>query len=241
MTALRNGRAFVLLCSAAAVAGAVCFAIAPNLARADDKTVATQLPPAPIDFTDPAAQLSGESAQINVTTSDEAPARYLPVGRQDDPAPSGARNYELQVTASGDSVGVPLDLSIAQRGNFSADDAGDLSRRGRGAELRIGANVAENNDARSAPAPGWYAFAASDDQALVWNPGTRNAFGNRGGGFSLQDRVEIGDHQAGVTYETGAGVQASIAYVERSVNAHVGSASASHDESFAGVTVTMRH
>ncbi|HVY86415.1 MAG TPA: hypothetical protein VG943_14880 [Caulobacterales bacterium] len=207
--------------------------------------VATQLPPAPIDFHDPTTSL-GQTARPPVevnANSDAQSARFLPGGRQDErAADDDAHNYQLQVTASGESVGVPLNLSIAQRGNFSADDAGDLSHHGRGAELRIGSNVSEQRGGeRRAPSPGWYAFAASDDQAVVWNPGSKNAFGNRQSGFALEDRVEIGDHQAGVTYETGNGVQASLAYVERSVNAHVGNTSASHDESFAGVTVTMRH
>ena len=84
-----------------------------------------------------------------------------------------------------------------------------------------------------------YAFAASDDQAVTWAPGQAgNHFA--GSQFGLQDRVEVGDHQAGVTYERG-NVQASLAYVEREVSTTVGRESFSKNENFAGLTLTMRH
>jgi hypothetical protein len=88
-------------------------------------------------------------------------------------------------------------------------------------------------------APSVYMFVASDDEALTWRPGQRTELGGQRGGFALQDRVEVGDVSAGVTYERG-NVQASIAYVEREVSAQVGRDSYSKDESFTGVTVTMR-
>jgi hypothetical protein len=43
----------------------------------------------------------------------------------------------------------------------------------------------------------------------------------------------------GVTYER-SGVQASLAYVEREESTTVGNQSFSQDESFTGLTVTMR-
>ena len=54
-----------------------------------------------------------------------------------------------------------------------------------------------------------------------------------------RDLVEVGDLSAGVTWERG-GVQTSLAYVEREQSTRVGNQTYSHDENFAGVTVTMR-
>jgi hypothetical protein len=85
-----------------------------------------------------------------------------------------------------------------------------------------------------------YAFVASDNHALTWRPGARSEFGGAASALALQDQINIGDNSAGVTYEQD-GVQASLAYVERSVATHVGNRGYSQDESFAGVTVTMRH
>jgi hypothetical protein len=59
--------------------------------------------------------------------------------------------------------------------------------------------------------------------------------------FALQDRVEIGDMQVGITYER-YGIQASLAYVEREISVRtVGSQGFKQDENFAGFTLTMRN
>jgi hypothetical protein len=88
--------------------------------------------------------------------------------------------------------------------------------------------------------PTWYVFAASEDEALTWRPGVRNEFGGVSSSFGLQQRVEIGDMQAGITYERN-GWQASFAYVEREISARNGSQTVYQDESFTGVTLTLRH
>ena len=94
---------------------------------------------------------------------------------------------------------------------------------------------------RPSAEPTWYFFAASEDEALTWRPGARSDFGSSGGAsFALQDRVEIGDMQAGVTYER-YGMQASLAYVEREFTVVSGSQSFTQDDSFAGLTITMRN
>lgn len=82
-------------------------------------------------------------------------------------------------------------------------------------------------------------FVASDNEALTWQPGQRSEFGGDGSGVRMQDRVEVGDMSVGVTYERN-GVQASLAYVEREEATTVGNETFSQDQSFAGVTLTMR-
>ena len=86
----------------------------------------------------------------------------------------------------------------------------------------------------------WYFFAASEDEALTWRPGVRNDFGGSSSSFALQERVEVGDMQAGISYESN-GWEASLAYVEREVSFRSGSRTISQDEDFTGFTLTMRH
>jgi hypothetical protein len=146
------------------------------------------------------------------------------------------RRYEVAVVAR--DVG-GIDVAFAQRGGLGYDDEGELNSRSHGAELRLGRGLGLRESRPSSEAT-WYFFAASEDEALTWRPGSRNDFGGVNSGFGLQERVEIGDLQAGVTYERN-GWQASFAYVEREVSGQIGSRHVTQDESFAGVTLTLRN
>jgi len=146
---------------------------------------------------------------------------------------SNYRRYEVEFVARNESG---LDVAFAQSAGVGFDRQGDVDRQSRGSELRFGRVDRD----RPSSAPTWYFFAASEDEALTWRPGSRNDFGGQGSSFSLQDRVEIGDIQAGITYEQ-YGVQASLAYVEREVSVRVGRETISQEENFAGFTLTMRH
>lgn len=144
------------------------------------------------------------------------------------------RAMELELSAPHDLTGIPVDFSIAQRASFGAGEEGDINRHSRGAEVRVGA-LGDPDSGMSQDDSRVYMFAASDDEALVWHPGQEN---NRG--FALQDRVEIGDIQAGVTYERGP-MQASVAYIQREISANAGRSSFSDNENFAAFTFTMRN
>jgi hypothetical protein len=146
------------------------------------------------------------------------------------------RNYEVALIASAPRG---FDVAFAQRGGLGFNADGDLERQSRSSELRLGRGLRMTRDAPSA-SPKWYLFAASEDEALIWRPGMRTEFGSSDGGFALQDRVEIGDIQAGVTYESN-GWQASLAYVEREVSVQAGNRTYTEDQNFAAVTLTMRH
>lgn len=201
-----------------------------------------------ISFADPALAFEREASEpsLDLSAGEGRTARFVsPEGAavaQDSSAPN-PHQYEVELTADGGFVGAPFDVSLAQRTSFGADAQGDIAREGRGAELRVGQNLSRRRESSSESDRGssWYVFAASDDEAVTWNPGSRSEFGGqRGSGFSMQqDRVEIGDLQAGVTYDTG-GLQASLAYVEREVSTRMGARSWSEDENFAGVTLTMK-
>ncbi len=193
--------------------------------------VAQEGPPVPVSFHDPVAALGEDSAApaIDVTAQRAIAPRFAlaPVANTSETP----RRVELEVAAGGGNS--PVDVSVAQRATLNADDNSD--RRGRGSELRVGRGLVERRDGSV------YMFVASDDEALTWQPGGgRSEFGGRsGGGVSLEDRVEVGDMSAGVTYERD-GVQASLAYVEREESTRVGRENYSQEQAFTGVTVTMR-
>lgn len=230
------GRLALLMCGAI-VAGFSAEAGVSSARAEDVNAIAANAvaAPAPVDFTDPAADLApaARPAPLGVDVHANAAPRFSQITASDAGANAdAAHHYEFALTAAGESVGVPLDLSIAQRASLGADEAGDIDRQGRGAELRVGSNLAQQRRRNDEREPSWYVFAASDDEAVTWNPGA-------GSSFSLQDRVEIGDIQAGVTYERG-GMQASVAYVQREVSTYVGVRSFSENEDFAGFTLTMK-
>jgi hypothetical protein len=190
-----------------------------------------------ISFADPLNAFSAENFSINIGLGD-APrfASFSPSEQRRD-AGDAERRYEVAVVAR--DVGGGIDVAFAQRGGVGFDDDGELNRERRGSELRLGRGLGVDADERS-DRPTWYVFAASEDEALTWRPGVRNEFGGVSSSFGLQQRVEIGDMQAGITYERN-GWQASFAYVEREISARNGSQTVYQDESFTGVTLTLRH
>jgi len=179
-----------------------------------------QAPPTGVSFNDPGLTLSVHRA---------TGSRFDATGG----APGEAANdhqVEMQVSASGNGAGVPLDVAFA---HHDALDAAETGRDQRGSEIRIGHNLVQQGHDGRDRGPSVYAFIASDHQALTWAPGQRAA-------LAMQDhQVNVGDHSAGVTYEAN-GIETSLAYVERKVSTRVGARGYSTDESFAGLTVTVR-
>lgn len=174
--------------------------------------------------------------RFDVGFSEASPARFsqfTPTDQARDARGGDYRHYEVELVARGAGG---LDVSFAQRAGLGFNRQGDVDRQSRGSELRFG-RVEQQRHSRE---PTWYFFAASEDEALTWRPGVRSEFGGQGAGFNVQDRVEIGDLQAGVTYERD-GWQASLAYVEREVSVRSGARTISEDENFAGFTFTMRN
>lgn len=169
----------------------------------------------------------GEASETRFISFAPAPSRGASQTSSD------YRRYEVELVAS---AGRGLDVSFAQRAGVGFNRQGDVERQSRGSELRFGR---VRSDAPSSE-PTWYFFAASEDEALTWRPGVRNEFGGQSSSWTVQDRVEIGDMQAGVTYERD-GWQASLAYVQREVSVRTGARTVSQDEDFTGVTLTMRH
>ncbi|MBI3438734.1 MAG: hypothetical protein HY054_08830 [Proteobacteria bacterium] len=195
-------------------------------------TPADQSDPAPrIDFRDPTTQISSGAGALNISARSND-ARFAPADPAEAHGGSHPQPVELQITATG----APVDVSFAHRGLIGADQ----DRSNHGSEVRIGRGLVARDDGTHPHRDSVYAFVASDNQALTWHPGARSEFGGPATSLTLQDTVNVGDNSAGVTYEHN-GVQASLAYVERTVRTRVGNRGYSQDENFAGVTVTMRH
>jgi hypothetical protein len=185
------------------------------------------------DFIDPEHPFQSRDTRVDLR-ADEG-SRSIARGDVDSES-EGRRRLELSVSAGGDDS--PLDVSISQRATLGAGADGDLNRSGVGSEVRVGRGLVRDTASRETEST--YVFVASDNEAVTWRPGERSEFGGRGDRLALENRAEVGDLSAGVTYERN-GVQASLAYVERSESTRVGNQSFSQDQSFTGVTVTVRN
>ncbi len=175
-----------------------------------------------------AQEIAGDAApSAELSLSDLAGVRFIP-------AEPETRRLELEFSAGGGDA--PFDIALAQRATLGPNSDGELALQGGGSEVRVGRGLVARGDNRRGDAASVYMFVASDNEALTWQPGGR---GDQGAALALEERVEVGDVSAGVTYERG-GVQASLAYVERQASTQIGRESYSQDESFTGVTVTMR-
>jgi hypothetical protein len=187
-----------------------------------------------IDLSDPDNLFSRD--RLSVRLGPDGAARFANFGP--DPQTRGERGHDFGVEVVARATG-GFDVAFSQSGGLGYNDQGDLASERRSSELRLGRGL--RNVRRDVPSatPKWYIFAAAEDEALIWQPGARSEFGGAGSSLALQDRVEIGDLQAGITYESN-GLQASLAYVEREVSVRAGARSMSRDEGFAGFTLTMR-
>jgi len=116
--------------------------------------------------------------------------------------------YSKQNFLSLNSSGLDLELTPSASVHF--DDESQSAVVGAilriGDDLREGANFDKNT---------WYFFAGADAEALTYRPNspTRLTRGN----FNLQDRIIVGDAQAGLGYRIGD-ADLSLAYIRREVS-----------------------
>jgi hypothetical protein len=211
-----------------------------NVATAEDAVAPTTYAVDGVSFSDPDADYY--ASRFRVAVSDQFSSRFHGLGQSHDlspPNPDALRQVEIALSTR---AAAGLDVAFAQRAGLSVNDQGDIERHTRSSELRLGRGLTSmrRRETANLTEGAWYFFAASDDEALTWAPGARNSFGGASSGWALQDRVEIGDMQAGITYEA-RGLQASLAYVEREISVRAGPHSVSQDEAFTGLTITMRH
>ena len=209
-----------------------------NIAAADDAGAPTAefIGASNVNFSDEA---NSGAAPFTLDVSEITPDRFA--GLAAAPLTASTANplnrYEVSLVAHAPAN---VDFALAHRSGFGVNRDGDITRESRGSEIRVGRGLLPMQRRDSPNRSRWYLFAGSEDQAIIWQPGARNEFGASAPSFALQERVEIGDRQAGITYET-HGIQASLAYVERKVRFHTAGRRVSEDENFAGITLTMRH
>lgn len=128
-----------------------------------------------------------------------------------------------------------LDIQLTPRASVSFND--ESSSAVVGALVRIGDDLREDSDLKSNT---WYMFAGADAEAVTYAPGSvrRIASGN----FHLQDRIIVGDAQAGVGYRIGD-ADLSLGYFRREVTSfgrEINSGGISFKEDAAALSFTWR-
>ncbi len=100
-----------------------------------------------------------------------------------------------------------LDLSLTPRASMRFND--EISSTAVGAVIEIGEDLREGSDFENNT---WYFFAGADAEALTYSP---NSIGRiTAGQFHLQDRIIVGDAQAGLGYRIGD-ADVSLSYMRR--------------------------
>jgi len=104
-----------------------------------------------------------------------------------------------------------LDLSLTPRASLRYNDDGSSALVGAvveiGEDLRKGSDLDNNT---------WYFFAGADAEALTYSPNSVSRLTS--GQFHLQDRIIVGDAQAGLGYRIGE-ADVSLSYLRREATA----------------------
>lgn len=100
-----------------------------------------------------------------------------------------------------------LDLSLTPRASVRFND--EISSTAVGAVIEIGEDLREGSEFESNT---WYFFAGADAEALTYSPNSISRI--TAGQFHLQDRIIVGDAQAGLGYRIGD-ADVSLSYMRR--------------------------
>ncbi len=136
--------------------------------------------------------------------------------------------------ANSRDTGLGVDLALSPR--LAYDSIGDVRSTRAGAEVRIGRNLDQRG--RAPDNSNWYLFAGADGEAVVWDVKNANQ-SLMSGQVSLQDKVTIGDVQAGLAWKSPAG-HMSVSYIQREYEYRNGEISRSGEEDFVALTLTWR-
>lgn len=112
------------------------------------------------------------------------------------------------ITAKKDSG---IDLVLRPRASFRFDE--DSSSAIVGAVVEIGEDLRRGSDFKTNT---WYLFAGADAEALTYSPNGLSQLSS--GQFHLQDRIIVGDAQAGLGYRIGD-ADLSLSYLRREAQA----------------------
>lgn len=116
--------------------------------------------------------------------------------------------YSKPLTTS--IMGKGLDIQLTPRASVRFNDG--TSSAAVGALVRIGDDLKDGEEFKSNT---WYLFAGADAEALSYSPNDMNRVSL--GDFHLQDRVIVGDAQAGVGYRLNQSTDISLGYFRREV------------------------
>ncbi len=128
-----------------------------------------------------------------------------------------------------------LDIELLPRASVRFDD--DSRSALVGALVRIGDDLKDTSDFKNNT---WYMFAGADAEAVTFAPNSVRRFTN--GQFYLQDKVIVGDAQAGVGYRMGD-ADVSLGYIRREMTSfgrEVNSGGVSFTEDAAALSFTWR-
>lgn len=128
-----------------------------------------------------------------------------------------------------------LDIELKPSAALRFDD--ESSSAIVGALVRIGDDLREDSDLDNNT---WYMFAGADAEAVTYEPNSVRRMTS--GQFHLQDRIIVGDAQAGVGYRIGD-ADVSLGYFRREVTSfgrEVNSGSVSFKEDAAALSFTWR-
>lgn len=128
-----------------------------------------------------------------------------------------------------------IDLQLIPRASLNFGD--EHSSALVGAVVKIGEDLRDidPNDTNK-----WYLFAGADAEALTYSPNSPSRL--TAGQFNLQDKIIVGDAQAGFGYKIGD-ADISLAYIRRDVNSYglePGDAAISYTEDAAALSLTWR-
>lgn len=104
-----------------------------------------------------------------------------------------------------------LDLSLKPRAAMAFEDGNRSARVG--AVVEIGKDLREGSELQNNT---WYFFAGADAEALSYSPNSVSRITS--GQFHLQDRIIVGDAQAGLGYRIGD-ADVSLSYMRREATA----------------------
>jgi hypothetical protein len=228
------------------VVGLVGLSIAYSVATAEDAgslTSPNSYAVSGVSFNDIGANEGQPTFALNVApeTTDHYPRSDLANTDGLTPGRSNDDTRQMEVALTGAHVGgSPLDVSYSQRASVGFNSNGDLDRSSHGHEVRLGRRIGDRlqsalglreiHGRNSWDNPTWYFFASSDDSTVSF----------RGGRLTLQDQVDVGDMQVGLTMERGP-LQASIAYIERETTLQTWRKNYKFDQAFTGISVRWRH
>ncbi|MET0182682.1 MAG: hypothetical protein ABW199_07340 [Caulobacterales bacterium] len=234
-----------MLFRAFVIASAVCMtSLAFNIAMAED--MATQSAAiGGVSFAEPSSGIgaisrSASQFQFGVTPEHTQSAQQIAADASALDPTSDRQRYQVSLHQSADlGGGDVVDVSVTQRRTMRVSREGDIEQTGGGFEVRVKRQLQGMVDGfvtdwtpSNWDRPSWFFFVADDDEAISWRPGARNL----GGGLHYEeDRIQVGESQAGIGLEAG-GIQAALSYVQRDVEGKYGSG----EENFTGVTLTWR-